>query len=199
MSTEKQINANRENAQHSTGPTSPEGKAAVSQNRTIHGLNYNAATFRVLPCEDQSDYDNLLKSLQDEHEPVTPTEELLLLSMAQHRWLFGRAMRLQESCFDPETGKIADQKMFSLYLRYANTHERAFHKCLTDLVKARNESKKLTLGFESASRLREKHDMAWDFHQMERVHREWKNWAEKSDWELARLRDERKYKEQNAA
>lgn len=41
-----QINANRENATHSTGPRSEAGKATVSQNRTTHGLNYNAATFR---------------------------------------------------------------------------------------------------------------------------------------------------------
>jgi hypothetical protein len=184
--TPAQIAANRQNAKHSTGPQTPEGKAAVSQNRTIHGLNYNASTFRVLPCEDQSDYDNLVKDLKEEHEPVTPTEDLLVLTMAQHRWLFDRAMRLQETCFDPQTGQIADQKLFSLYMRYGNTHERAFHKCLNDLVKARNESKKLSIGFESASRLREKHDMAVNFHKLEYVHREWKNWAEKNDWELAK-------------
>jgi hypothetical protein len=84
-------------------------------------------------------------------------------------------------------------------MRYANTHERAFHKCLNDFVKARNESKKLTLSFESASRLREKHDMAVNFHKLEYYQREWKNWAEKSDWELARKRAGEEYKQQNAA
>jgi hypothetical protein len=34
-----------------------------------------------------------------------------------------------------------------------------------------------------------------DFDQMERVHREWKNWAEEAYWGLARNGDERKYKE----
>jgi hypothetical protein len=29
------------------------------------------------------------------------------------------ASRLQETCFNQETAKIADQKLFSLYLRYA--------------------------------------------------------------------------------
>ena len=38
MATEKQINANRQNAQKSTGPKTAEGKAAVSQNAVKHGL-----------------------------------------------------------------------------------------------------------------------------------------------------------------
>jgi hypothetical protein len=39
MSTNAQILANRENAQNSTGPTIPEGKAKVSRNAFQHGLN----------------------------------------------------------------------------------------------------------------------------------------------------------------
>src|ERR1017187_1742558 len=35
---EAKINANRENAQKSTGPRSAEGKAASSRNRLLHGL-----------------------------------------------------------------------------------------------------------------------------------------------------------------
>ncbi|MHC4331688.1 MAG: hypothetical protein ACYSWW_26580 [Planctomycetota bacterium] len=38
MSTEAQVNANRENAKKSTGPRTPEGKTAVSQNAVKHGL-----------------------------------------------------------------------------------------------------------------------------------------------------------------
>ncbi len=152
MSTEKQFAANQANSTHSTGPQSPAGKAAVSQNRTIHGLNYNAATFTVLPCENQSDYNNLLQDLQAEHQPKTPTEALLILSMAQHRWLLDRATRLQDTCFNPETGEIDDVKRFSLYLRYATTHERAFHKCLATLLTNRIHEQKRQIGFESQKR-----------------------------------------------
>ncbi len=157
MSTEKQIHANRENSQHSTGPVTAEGKAAVSQNRTMHGLNYNPETFRVLACENQAQYDALLKALMDEQNPQDTTETLLVTAMAQHRWLFDRANRLQESCFDQETAQITDQKLFSLYLRYATTHERAFHKCLNDLLKLRNHKINQQFGFESEKRKSERH------------------------------------------
>ena len=157
MSTEKQIQANRENSQHSTGPVSAQGKAAVSQNRTTHGLNYNPDTFRVLACEDQAQYNALLKALMEEQNPQDTTETLLVTSMAQHRWLLDRANRLQESCFDQETAQISDQKLFSLYLRYATTHERAFHKCLNDLLKLRNQKVNQQIGFESEKRKADRH------------------------------------------
>jgi hypothetical protein len=157
MTTEKQILANRENSQNSTGPVTAAGKAAVSQNRTVHGLNYNPDTFRVLACENQAQYDGLLKALMDEQNPQDTTETLLVTAMAQHRWLLDRANRLQESCFDQETAQITDQKLFSLYLRYATTHERAFHKCLNDLLKLRNHKTNQQFGFESEKRKSDRH------------------------------------------
>ncbi len=157
--TRAQIQANRQNSTHSTGPQSEAGKATVSQNRTTHGLNYNAATFRVLPCENQADYESLLNELQTEHQPGTPTEELLILSMAQHRWLLDRATRLQETTLNPETGQITDTKLFSLYLRYATTHERAFHKCLATLLTNRIQKEKSQIGFESQKRQSALHEL----------------------------------------
>jgi hypothetical protein len=173
LSTEKQILANRENSQNSTGPVTAEGKAAVSQNRTVHGLNYNPETFRVLACENQAQYDALLKALMEEQNPQDTTETLLVTAMAQHRWLLDRANRLQESCFDQETGQITDQKLFNLYLRYATTHERAFHKCLNDLLKLRNHKINQQNGFESEKRKTERHQSFLELekynHQMRRV------------------------------
>ena len=65
MGTEAQLKANQANAQHSTGPKSPEGKAAVSQNNFRHGLS---GYFQVLPWEKQEEFDELLEDLRAELE-----------------------------------------------------------------------------------------------------------------------------------
>jgi hypothetical protein len=167
MSSEAQLAANRANAQHSCGPITAEGKAAVSQNRTIHGLNSSPETFRVLPCENQADYDLLLADLLEDEEPANTVEKLLVLGMAQHRWLADRATRLQETCLDPQTGQITDQKLFSLYLRYATTHERAFHKCLNDLLNIRLQTAKSEIGSDSNQRKSETHSMRMRLQEIE--------------------------------
>ncbi len=53
MSTTEQINANRQNAQKSTGPKTNEGKAAVSKNAVKHGL---FAAEAVIEGENQTEY-----------------------------------------------------------------------------------------------------------------------------------------------
>jgi hypothetical protein len=171
QASEAQIAANRENATHSTGPVSPAGKAAVSQNRRTHGLNCSQETFTVLPCENQADYDRLLQTLLDEQKPQNTVEEILVSGLAQHRWLLNRANRLQETCLDPQTGQVTDQKLFALYLRYATTHERAFHKCLNDLAKLRKDERTAQIGFESNKRAADRHQLFLNLRDMEEEYR----------------------------
>jgi len=149
VSTESQIEANRENAKLSTGPKSEAGKAAAALNNTRHGL---AGAFRVLPTESQSEFDELLAILRDEHQPATFTETMLVEAMAQHHWLRKRALHLESCCYDLATGQIVDQKQLALYLRYQTTHERGFHKALNDLLKLRAARRKEQIGFESQQR-----------------------------------------------
>ena len=62
--------------------------------------------------------------------------------MAEHHSLRQRAMRLEESCFDYITGQIIDERKLALYLRYQTSHERAFHKALNDVLKAKSRKAK---------------------------------------------------------
>ena len=77
------LEANRANAQKSTGPTSPEGKAKSALNSLVHGLR--AATV-VLPGEDADVFEALRQDLIDEHKPQTVTEQRLLDTMAASQW-----------------------------------------------------------------------------------------------------------------
>ncbi len=53
MATEAQVQANRANAQKSTGPQTPEGKAIVSRNAITHGLLARAG---VIPGEEVHEF-----------------------------------------------------------------------------------------------------------------------------------------------
>src|SRR5437762_2461641 len=79
MSSQKQIEANRRNAQLSTGPRSPEGKAIVSGNAITHGLR---ATKHLLYFERYRDFERICCDLTAEWLPSTPTEAALVEQMA---------------------------------------------------------------------------------------------------------------------
>ena len=116
MSTAPQIHANQLNAQKSTGATSEQGKINSSQNRRTHGLG---GKFTVLPCENQAEFEALLQHLDSDYKPQAASETILVERMAESRWLSDRALRLQQTTLDPNTGEIADEKKFSLYQRYS--------------------------------------------------------------------------------
>ena len=124
-------------------------------------------TFRLLTTEDPVGFEALTQSLLDEHQATTPTELILIHSMAESLWLAQRAQRLQDTCIDPATGDIKDEKKFSLYLRYQTTHTRAFHKSLNDLTKLRSERRKANIGFEAQKHQTARHEMAKITHQIE--------------------------------
>jgi len=120
---------NRANAQHSTGPKTIEGKAVSCLNNTKFGLT--GARFTILEWEDRAAFDQLLNGLRDEHQ---------------------RAVLLQNLCFnieDPACQSPAHEKQLALYIRYQTTHQRAFHKCLDQLLKLRAARQREERGFES--------------------------------------------------
>ena len=151
MSTESQIRANRENAQLSTGPKTESGKAASCMNNFRFGFT---GAFTVLPSEDQDEFDHLFHGLSIEHQVKTMTERVLVLKMAQHHWLSQRAQRLQNLVMDDAAlTRIEQERQFALFLRYQTTNDRAFHRCLNDLLKLKAEKRKQEIGFESQKQM----------------------------------------------
>jgi hypothetical protein len=88
MSTETQINANRLNAQRSTGPRTPEGKAKVSQNAVTHGLT---ALRPVLANENPEEYTLFRDDFFRHYAPVGILEETLAQRAADSFWRLQRA------------------------------------------------------------------------------------------------------------
>jgi hypothetical protein len=91
MASDRQIEANRENARRSTGPRTPLGKARASLNAVRHGLS---ARNLVLPEEDQEAYLELHASLEDRYPPDGPVETFLVQQMASAQWRLQRLERI---------------------------------------------------------------------------------------------------------
>jgi hypothetical protein len=70
MATAAQIAAHRLNAQKSTGPRTPEGKAASSFNALKHGMD---AASIVIPGEDPAEYDTLASDYHRQFHPQSPS------------------------------------------------------------------------------------------------------------------------------
>jgi hypothetical protein len=129
MSTPIQCAANRINSLKSTGPKSAEGKAASSQNNLRHGFR---GKFQLFASEDRAEYDELLESLRQEHQPSGVTEDLIVQRMSEHFWLARRAQAFQYNAAEITRDGDVTTKEFNeamaLWTRYETTHERAFFK-----------------------------------------------------------------------
>lgn len=155
MISERQLNANRRNAQLSTGPRTPEGRAAVSQNALRHGL---ASKTAVLPTENPEEFRELRDSFFDEHQPSGPTETLLVEQMAISAWRLRRLRALETGLFtlrisqlsrdenelDPPARAYAydasGSRAIDSLTRYETRIERSFYRALHELQKLRAAS-----------------------------------------------------------
>jgi hypothetical protein len=97
MATEAQAVANRRNAEKSTGPRTPEGKAVVAQNAVKHGL---LARQDVIRGEDQEEFELYREELFWELNPVGTMQSRLAERIVSLAWRLRRAERIQNEAFD---------------------------------------------------------------------------------------------------
>ena len=102
MTSDKQIRANRRNALKSTGPKTPEGKAAVRLNATRHGLRSQEV---LLPGEDEEALEELDENLRAELQPVGELENLLVDGIIAAHWRLRRLRRVEAGIFVRELSR----------------------------------------------------------------------------------------------
>src|SRR5262252_6159126 len=107
MASEKQIAANRLNAQKSTGPRTPEGRAAVRLNSLKHGLT---AETLVLPGENASNLEALMDSFEDTFRPANPAEQELVRQMVMATWRLRRFSQVETSFLLLELNRDAEYR-----------------------------------------------------------------------------------------
>lgn len=90
--TEKQLAARRANAQKSTGPRTPEGKARSSRNAVKHGFFAQTA---LLYYESPEDFVALRDSYIAEYAPQGPTEMHFVMEMANAQYRLRRVRGME--------------------------------------------------------------------------------------------------------
>jgi hypothetical protein len=164
MASQRQIDANRRNAQKSTGPRTPEGKAASSFNALRHGF---ASEHYAVRSEDKKEFDDIRDEFMAEHQPTTPTEFALVEQIALSYWRLRRLRKSEaafcncESAFNTRSANLhydklkldpVDHLAFSMardlrssssfltnLSRYEYRLERSFYKALHELERIRRE------------------------------------------------------------
>ena len=92
MSSQKQIDANRRNAQKSTGPITEAGRAVTKLNALKHGMTADTA---VLPYEDHVAWAQMREALIDHYAPANIAEEMLVELVINSYWRLLRARRVE--------------------------------------------------------------------------------------------------------
>ena len=94
MTSLKQIEANRRNAQNSTGPRTEAGKQRSSRNAVRHGLTAETV---IGPLEDAEDYQEFEETITAGFDAETAVERELILRLASLLWRLRRATSIGES------------------------------------------------------------------------------------------------------
>jgi hypothetical protein len=103
----RKIEANRRNAQHSTGPRTDAGKRASRMNALKHGLLANEVVItRGDYKEDEEAFTHLLLELREQFTPVGVAEELEVQRIALCYWRTRRAIRYEHGAIRQRTGNL---------------------------------------------------------------------------------------------
>jgi hypothetical protein len=99
MATDKQIAANRLNAQKSTGPRTLAGRQRSRRNAVRHGLTAETA---VLAFESADEYAAFEQKIIADYEPRTTVEHQLIARLAALLWRLRRASTIESELFQSQ-------------------------------------------------------------------------------------------------
>ncbi len=104
---------NRANAQESTGPRTPEGKAASRANALTHGLT--SSKLILLPTEDPGVFEQFRAEMFRSLAPAGPDETALAETLVAQHWRLHRIPSLEASILTTSSSVAADLSKLSLH------------------------------------------------------------------------------------
>jgi hypothetical protein len=139
MATQKQIDANRLNAQKSTGPRTEEGKRASSQNALQSGLH---ADSQCVPGESPAEFAELQGHYHQRFSPSTPEARFQVDNLVRNEWLLRRFHRVEAQLWLYQTSLCnrASGVPLGEAFSQASTLFMRLHRRVTAAHKAYNEA-----------------------------------------------------------
>ena len=142
MISEKQLNANRNNSLHSTGPKSAEGKRRSRVNAVRHNLT-GQLTF--MTPEDRQAHDHFCQPLIETLKPENPVEQQLAHLVAEDSWRLNHARALETrilATMPTDSAAITETlKQLQLLTLYDQRINRSFKQNLQQLKALQTERK----------------------------------------------------------
>ena len=103
MGTDAQNEANRRNAQESTGPRTAHGKSVSRMNALKHGLT---AISVVIPGEDPAEFETLRSAIRDVLRPVGWRESEIVERVTAYIWRLRRTFRAEGGIYLVQQAKV---------------------------------------------------------------------------------------------
>src|SRR6266404_9470857 len=123
--------ANAANAQHSTGPRTPEGQARSSQNARTHGLT---ARDLVIAPNEREEFEELLRDYRASVQPQDAIQQSVFELLVGAAWNLRRIRRMEvRACSDTTLTAEKLEKDLDRLVRYKTCIERTFHRSLKEL------------------------------------------------------------------
>src|SRR5260221_9694932 len=126
-----QFAANAANAQHSTGPRTPEGQARSSQNARTHGLT---ARDLVIAPNELEEFEELRKDYQASVQPQDAIQQSEFELLVGAAWNLRRIRRMEvRACSDATLTAEKLEKELDRLVRYKTCIERTLYRSLKEL------------------------------------------------------------------
>ena len=135
------------NSQKSTGPRTPEGKAASRYNALKHGI---FATTQIMFDESAEDLAELAAEYHEHHSPADPEQRFLVDTLVSNEWRLRRLRRVEAELWQSASNVFLEKNTeapacssgdafataapnFERLQRIVNACERAYHRALKQL------------------------------------------------------------------
>ena len=133
---DKQHQANVENAQKSTGPTTPEGREAIRFNALTYGLRTRQT---ILERENAAEYSDLWDELEADWQPQTRTERCYLETMVTSQWLLRRIAESEQRIYTTMKRGEEQFKLLAYIYKQRAQLERSFRTAIADMKQSQKE------------------------------------------------------------